>query len=149
MRVAEARASLLGLLEARGLVVSQLDGESAMSMLDFYATVRAEDVDVDRDGDMVLFQWGTYRFAGMPSFHYDMTRQFMTPDGEDESIWQLSITLHFEPDEATKKLGHGDRWCARPDELPSLREFIEQAPPTAYARTTKPTRVAVRFEPAG
>lgn len=34
--------------------------EGIKSMLSFYECARAADVDIEADGDMLLFQWGTH-----------------------------------------------------------------------------------------
>jgi hypothetical protein len=47
-------------------------------MLDWYVSERADDVDLSADGDMLLFQWGTYDRAKGPIFQYDITRQLLS-----------------------------------------------------------------------
>ena len=68
-------------------------------MIDFYASIRAEDVAPDEyGGDMLLFQWGIYAWH---TFDYDITRQLCNEDAAstnaDAHIWQLSLTLHYAP----------------------------------------------------
>ncbi len=38
------------------------------AMLAFYAEQPAEDVAIDEDGDMLLYEWGVYSFTGPESF---------------------------------------------------------------------------------
>jgi hypothetical protein len=46
---------------ARGAQLSTLDAAFAVdAMIEFYVDVRADDVRLDDDGDMFLFQWGTW-----------------------------------------------------------------------------------------
>lgn len=95
-------------------------------MVDFYLVERADDVDIDADGGMLLLQWGSDSFAE-PTFQYDITRQFISAedDDDDASIWQLSLCLHFDLDESLRAIGSGNRWCYRPDDVSELLEFID------------------------
>ena len=132
-------------VEARGLTIDELDAEQATrAMVDHYIEWRADEVDVDEDGDMLLFQWGSYG-----SFQYNVTRQLITQAEDDEDeIWQLSLTLHYPEDDDTGRLGSGERWCYSPDELDEFVRFIEGATPTAFARSRSPERVELEFGPA-
>src|SRR5262245_4806221 len=78
--------------------------------------------------DMLLFQWGTYDWGQGPRFELDMTRQFLVGPGEDEDIWQLSLTYRFEPSEALRTLGAGNRWCHKLAELPEFDAYVEASP---------------------
>jgi hypothetical protein len=49
----------------------------------------------DKDGDGLLFQYGTYDWGNGEYFQFDITRQFIMPD-EDET-YQLSMKMYFEP----------------------------------------------------
>lgn len=49
----------------------------------------------DEDGDMLLFQYGTYDWGNGKFFEFNITRQFIKVN-EDEP-YQLSMTLFFEP----------------------------------------------------
>jgi hypothetical protein len=122
-------------------------------MLDFYRSVRADDVDLSSDGDMLLIQWGTWDWGDGPSFQYDITRQFITdvddPDDADDAFWQLSLTLHFEPSNSFVAIGSGERWCHSLDEVDDLAQFIADEPATSAAQRSTPSRVELKFGPAG
>jgi hypothetical protein len=60
---------------------------------------------------------------------------------DDDAFLQLHLTLHFEVSDATARLGSGERWCSRPDDVEAFRESIAQSPPTAYVSQARPTRV--------
>ena len=62
-------------------------------MLAFYGSVRFDDVDLAADGDMLLYQWGAYDWGEGESFEFDITRQLILGTGEDEDIFQLSLTF--------------------------------------------------------
>ena len=80
----QARHAFEGFLAARGLSVATLsvpDGFDAM--LAFYREVRAEGYDLARDGDMLLYQWGTYDWGRGKHFELSMTRQLLFASQED------------------------------------------------------------------
>jgi hypothetical protein len=144
-------------LRERGLALDELDASSAVdTMLDFYSNERADDVDLDDDADMLLFQWGTF---GNTSFQYDVTRQFIKAgDSGDEAFLQLSLSLNYEVDAGAEELGSGNFWCPRPQaqETPhphlgpiggvgEFRQRIEASPVTAWAVRKTPRHVDLQF----
>ena len=145
MRYADADAAFRQYLEASGLTVEDLDAPSAVAaMLGFYAAERAADVDMDTDGDMILFQWGIYDWGSGPTFEYGIVRQFFDEDDDDdegEGIWQLRLTVHFPPDEENARLRSGDRWLERPA---GLGEFTGGSPGSRLPHTAP---AAVRSAP--
>jgi hypothetical protein len=49
------------------------------------------------DGDMLLFQWGTYDWGSGKHFELNITRQFIEEDAQDDAaISQLTLTYKFE-----------------------------------------------------
>jgi hypothetical protein len=120
--------------------------EGLESMLEFYANVRAVDVDLDADGDMLLFQWGTYDWGNGPMFELDLTRQLIRHGAEDDDIWQLHMTYRFAPSEESRSLGKGDRWCSRPNELADFQRFIENHPATAAVGTRDDGELCIEYE---
>ena len=96
MLAAEAQQEFERFLAASGARVVDLDVPSAVeAMLAFYAGVRAEDCDLDQDGDMLLYQWGTYDRGEGPRFELNLTRQLMIDGSDDDEIWQLSLTFQL------------------------------------------------------
>jgi hypothetical protein len=114
------------------------------AFLDWYETERAEDVvPLDHDGDLLLFQWGT----GNATFDYDITRQFTVADDvDDDAIWQLHLTLHFEPSIQTRLLGAGIKWCSHPRRVHEFKEFVTNAEATQYARSEDPIRLDLTMD---
>jgi hypothetical protein len=47
------------------------------AMIIFYRDLRAEDCRFESDGDMLLFQFGTYDWGNGPRFEFDVTRQLI------------------------------------------------------------------------
>lgn len=150
MLSSESRAAFEGLLRDRELTVDTLDVPAAISaMIDFYVMHRSDDTNLSRDGDMLLFEWGTYSWGQGPSFRWKVTRQFITGAGDDEDFWQLSLTLHYDPTDVSEGLGSGNRWCSSPDEVEEFRTFVFEQPASTWALGASPQRVELDFQPAG
>lgn len=108
--------------------VLQRPADGLAHLLSFYREVRAEEVDLEADGDMLLYQWGSSGKGASAYFEIDLTRQLIGHGGEDDQIWQLHLTYRFAATEALRGLGNGDRWCALPEELPAFEAFVMSHP---------------------
>ncbi len=100
----------------------------ATAMLAFFTEVAAEGVDLENDGDMLLFQWGIYDWGSGEHFSLDITRQFSVPCGEDHEISQLSLTFKYPPEISLRALGEGNRWCYEQGEAESFASFVQGTP---------------------
>ncbi|MGA9523353.1 MAG: hypothetical protein WBV82_17930 [Myxococcaceae bacterium] len=120
--------------------------EGLSTMLSFYRKVRAADCKEASDEDMLLFQWGTHDWGDGPRFELDITRQFMP--GEDEGVWQLSLTFVFEPDAELEELGSGDEWCHNREELEDFAEALNESEALAAVGERKPADVELDFNDA-
>ena len=127
-----------------GPMVEPVSARRALTLMSaFYEEQRAEDVSLDEDGDMLLFEWGVYHFTGSASFELGITRQFVVT-GEDEP-YQLHLTLHFTPNDSLRSLKDGSGWCHSPAELPAFRKFVETSAAFRAVADEKPSRVALYF----
>jgi hypothetical protein len=123
--------------------------QGAAAALDFYEARRATGCDVEADGDMLLFQWGTYDWGEGEHFEVDFTRQFATPQGDDDpDLRQLSLTFRFPATDLLRGLGAGDRWCHSPSGLAGMRAFVEAAPGLAAVADRADGAVSLRIESA-
>lgn len=95
-------------------------------MLGFYANQSAE-CRLSEGGDMLLYQWGTYDWGEGEFFDFDITRQLIFGDGEDDDIFQLSLTFKFVPTNELRQLDSGNRWCRSRNELDDFRNFIRRS----------------------
>jgi hypothetical protein len=118
-------------------------------MTAFYRDVRAEDVNLESDGDMLLFQWGTYDWGNGEAFEVDITRQLIAQEGEDEDIWQLHLTYRYSPSEALRAIGKGNCWCPRPEETASLQQFIGSHPAMTAVGSRDDGQASLNYECAG
>ncbi len=94
-------------------------------LMNFYQSRRAIDaVPMDEDGDMLLFEWGTYDWGNGEHFSINLTRQLTLLKNEDTEIWQLSLTYSYPPTDKLRSVGSGDKWCERLDQLGSFRSYV-------------------------
>ena len=118
-------------------------------MLDFYRDIRADGCELDADGDMLLFQWGTYDFTGERSFQFDITRQFTIAEPEDEdddsAMSQRSFTFHFAPSPQLDALKNGNRWCMSPDELEDFEPFITDSDAHLAIASARAAKVTLEY----
>jgi hypothetical protein len=146
MKSGDALQEFNRMLKARGLSIATASASDGIdAMFDFYRATRADDCEIDADGDMLLFQWGRITGATPPHFALDITRQFIRAGGEDEDIWQLSLTFFFPPN----TIASGHRWCHAPADLDDFASFVRSHPAYEVANEAAGLRVELRFECAG
>ena len=148
-RDAGERRLKLYLRSAGDALVPRTPRAGIESMIAFYNGVRFEDVDLESDGDMLLFQWGTYDWGNGAMFEIDMTRQLIATNGEDDDIWQLHLTYRFAPSEALGALGKGNRWCARPDATAPFELFVLDHPALAAVGSRTDGQSELAYESTG
>lgn len=146
MKSGDALHEFEHLLKTRGLTVDKLSvADGIDAMFDFYRNERADDCSLEAEGDMLLFQWGTCDGGQGARFELDLTRQFIRNDGEDEDIWQLSLTFVFQANTNAS----GNRWCAVPADLDGFVSFVRSHGAYAAAAQATPVGVALDFEAVG
>jgi hypothetical protein len=147
MKPREAKTQFLKRLKAAGLSLGTLTAAVGVeAMLSYFADERADACDLDEDGDMLLFQWGTNDWGDGPAFEVNITRQLIVADDEDEEPRQLSLTFRFDPSVVPKGLKNGNKWCESPDRLKSFRRFVTGSRALQGVGQLSPTRVELRYE---
>jgi hypothetical protein len=150
MKVRDTKKQFVQVLKKRGLKLSSLSPEEGIdAIIAFYKDVRADGCDLKQQGDMLLYQWGNYDWGVGESFEFDITRQLIEGDGEDENIRQLNLTFHFKPTDSLHKLKNGNRWCRSPKMLKSFQSFVKSSGPFKAVAATKPAEVSLEFGIAG
>jgi hypothetical protein len=150
MKPAAAEKRFLRIVEAKATELSLLSPPEGIAlMLGFYQDERADGCEIDEDGDMLLYQWGSYDWGRGESFEFNITRQLTDGAGEDEDIRQLSLTFKFKPSESLRKLADGSRWCHSPDEISEFRSFIESSGAFKAVAKAEPVEVTLELQVAG
>ena len=120
-----------------------------LDFLSFYSEYRIEGTDLSQDGDMLLFQWGTYDFGNGEHFEFDITRQIIFPEEmepEYEGIQQLHVTFKFLPTAETNTLSNGNKWCTSPSELESFKTYILESNAYKWSSVSAPNLLEIKLE---
>jgi len=146
----ESTAALIDFARQRGVVLeSATPAQGIDAMIQFFRAVRPMTALVEGAGDMLLYQWGVYRFSGSPSFQLNLTRQFIElveEEGEEEEVMsQLRLTFHFAVSPISEALGKQNRWCESMNSLDDFSRFITLSAPYAALRDSKPERVGIEW----
>jgi hypothetical protein len=136
----ESKQALLERLDSR---TNRTIGGVLQVMLDFYESQRCDGCAIDQDGDMLLYQWGTFDWGNGEHFELDITRQFIL-EGEDEP-YQLHMTLRLDPTDDCRQVGNGNRWCVSPSALREFRDFIQQSAPHRLLGARACPEIAVTY----
>ncbi|MBT8208267.1 MAG: hypothetical protein KJO18_08340 [Acidimicrobiia bacterium] len=148
MKPSQAIVVLNGVMTDRGLAVGELTAQQAASlMIELYAEYRVDGIaGLDEDGDMLLFEWGSFDAGSGPSFQFGLTRQFMTTGlSDDDAITQLQLILHYDA-LANTNLDRGHRWCRSPQDVAVFRQFVESSPAASLVGERRASRVDLHYE---
>ena len=144
MRPADSLAAFQAFAADRGIALSNSTPRDGLAlMFSFYESVRAEGCG-GPDGDMLLFQWGTYDWGEGAHFEIGLTRQFIEEGLEDDdAISQLNLSYRFEATPEREALGEDNRWCHELADLPAFRAFVLSSAPWATLADAAPVAVEV------
>ena len=150
MQATRAKQEFRQYLHERGLDLESITPAQGIdSMLAFYRDVRADGCVLEDDDDMLLFQWGTYDWSQGEHFSFNITRQLITGEAEDDDIWQLSLDFKFPPSEALTISGSGNRWCNSLAKLDDLKAFIVNGAAHRSVAHRDDAEVTLEYECAG
>jgi hypothetical protein len=128
MRTKDALKVFRSFLEKRGIDLANTDPVSGIDlMIAFYADVRFSDVDLDEDGDMLLFQYGGPYSWSPAYFDLNITRQFITKT--QGVFYQLSLSFLYV---VTENSLQDNKWCKRVEEIDSFRNYIQSSAAIAW-----------------
>jgi hypothetical protein len=138
-------------LSRRSLAVATLGiAAGSAAMFDFYQDLRPAGCEQVPDGDMLLFQWGTYDWGEGEHFQLDLTRQLILSDeAEDDDIWQLSLTFLFEPVDDLRAVGAGNEWCHSLRALEQFRARVCASTAFVVCGTRRILRTTLQYECPG
>ncbi len=93
------------------------------SVINSYESIRIIGASLDEDGDMLLFQWGSYDWGQGRQFDLDLTRQVIPSGQDDPPIVQLHCTYSYGPT-AFEEISSGNLWCQNPAEIDAFRAYV-------------------------
>lgn len=145
MKLVSAKAHFLKRLKAGGLALDKLTlAAGVAAALSFYEEVRAEGCDMDEDGDMLLFEWGTFDWGDRPAFEVSVTRQLIANADEEDEPRQLRLKFRYK-ESAAGTVRNGNRWCESPGAIPAFRKFINRSSAFKATGEKTPTTVELRY----
>lgn len=147
MKTKDAKAEFELFLALSGTTTETLQPSAAIrAMSDFYRLDRAEDCHLDEDGDMLLYQWGTYDWGEGRTFQLEFTRQFIENGTEDDDgISQLALVLHFSPSPELDALETGNEWCHSLEDLEAFKSHIAASEAYRAVESLKPEKVTLEY----
>ena len=150
MRSLAARIEFEKFLAKRfGRPLPRTPAEGLPAMLEFFRDVRVEDVNAKADGDMLLFQWGTYDWGAGAKFELDLARQLIRGSGGDGGIRQLHLAFRFATSAQLTGLGKGNKRCSSTGDLGSFESFVLEHPTVRALGQRADGVVEVRYDRAG
>jgi hypothetical protein len=122
--------------------------EMVAAVLGFYRDVRLAGL-ADVDGDMLLYQWGTFDFGQGLSFRLDITRQFIAvgSGSDDGEMSQLQCVAHFVPADALSAIPVNNRWCHSLAEVPEFETYITRSAAFSAVKGMTPSRLQLDWGP--
>ncbi len=128
--------------------------ETFALMVAFYQAQRPEGaLPEDQDGDMLLFEWGTFDLGHGDRFTIGLTRQIIypyidpdDPDGwVDQDIWQLTLNYGFVPTPMFDALSDGSEWAESPAEAPAFLDLVLASAATSACGNAAPDAVTLEW----
>ncbi len=142
MKPSQSTSAFSNFAESRGVDLKNSTAHEGIAlMFDFYHSVSPQGCG-GPNGDMLLFQWGTYDWGSGKHFQVDITRQFIEENLEDDdAISQMNLTYLFPLLPEHESIGSGNRWCDGPTEYDLVRAFALNSPALAAVRELTPVSV--------
>ena len=114
--------------------------------LTFYKKIRAKNVSYENDGDMILFQWGTYDWGEGKYFQFDIARQFIETDKNgDDAISQFHTILFYDPNSIGEEI-QGNKWFNNYKNTDEIKIFILQSDIYERIKSLKPIKREISWE---
>ena len=126
-------------------LASLLPEEGVEEMIRFYRDIRFEGCDMDQDGDMLLFQWGTNDWGDGEFFDLNITRQVIECNDRDDNIRQLSLTFRYAPNQELTTLESGNQWCYSTKDMSIFGTFVTESAALKAVSRGRPIKVDCSF----
>lgn len=99
---------------------------------------------------MLLYQWGTYDWGPGEFFELNIARQLIfEASGEDNHIWQLSLTFKYVPSSRFGAIGAGNKWCENVTGLQEFQHFVLSSQAFEVAQSAEPKDIELWYECSG
>ena len=146
VKAEDAEKEFRAFLRDRGTPFETLGAEDGLNaMISFYREVRVTGLRFEKDEDTLLLQWGCYEQTDGFAFVFDITRQLILSQPEEDSIWQLHLSFYFRPTDQLLSLGSDNRWCESLDALPSFVSFLRDHSVIAALSPHSPQRRSLNY----
>ena len=150
MKIENALQEFGKVLASQGKEVEALTPSSGIAaFVSFYRDERVEGCSLEADEDMLLYQWGTHDWGEGEWFELNITRQLTYSDGEDNEIWQLSLTFKFHPTNALQGFDDGNKWCFDLQQVAEFETYINQSAAYQTFSQNRPDAVELNYSCAG
>jgi hypothetical protein len=148
MKPEAAKARLIERLEAAGLSLDTLTvAEGVEAMLAYFMDERADGCSLRRDGDMLLFQWGTRDWGrgDGPAFEVSIVRQLKAAADPETEPRQLDLRFRFDSLAGAAAGSGAGEWCASPRRSARFRRFVNGSAAFEAVGQLPPKSVQLRY----
>ena len=140
----EVKNAFAEIISALSNDINELLPEDGISgMIKFYQNDEVEQCRSNKDNDMLLYQYGTYGFSGVPEFQINITRQLII-DHEDEP-YQLQLTFYY-PKELGIDISAFNLWWNDKMGISQFIYKVNETPAYKKCHSKRPIRVEYIFE---
>lgn len=105
-------------------------------MVEFYKKTRAEDCNLEEDGDMLLFEWSKESLS--------IKRQLIVEGKEEEGFWILCVAFYYSQNCLEVKES-SNSWCVHPEQIDKFQEEILHKLKEIDSKNRKPSKTKVEF----
>lgn len=120
-----------------GCLLSDLSVNDGFTLfLKFYQTKRVKTYDIQKDEDMLLFEYGVYDWGDGESFYISLTRQLSSANPRAK-IWQFKLQFKFPVEERLTEIPGDNLWCS---DLNGLEVFMDKVVTSPAFQTVADSR---------
>lgn len=120
-----------------GCLLSDLSVNDGFTLfLKFYQTKRVKTYDIQKDEDMLLFEYGVYDWGDGESFYLSFTRQLSSANPRAK-IWQFKLQFKFPVEERLTEIQGDNLWCS---DLNGLEVFMDKVVTSPAFQTVADSR---------
>lgn len=108
----------------KGYLLSDLSVNDGFTLfLQFYQIKRVKAYDIQKDQDMLLFEYGVYDWGDGESFYLSFTRQ-LSSSSPWAKMWQFKLQFKFPVVQELSEISSDNLWCSGLNEVDLFRDNI-------------------------